>query len=274
MPHPFFPLEPAFAWVYCLALVGLTAAASYTDLRRLTIPKVLTLSTLGLGIIMNLLRGAGLGADGHAVWLFQEPGAVLGAFDGLLFSLAGFATGFGLFFVMWILGTCGGGDLKLFAALGAWVGPTLAVLVLISTLILVVVFAVARLAWSFVTRGYRPTAHDYTLQGAAKSGKRSGKGAAAEARRTRQRLMAYSLPVAVSTALVLAWVFRGELRLAQPGGSVVPHQPDAPARVMSVPHQPDAPARVMSRPSLARRAGMEARFRAGLPVPVREAVGS
>jgi prepilin peptidase CpaA len=214
MPHPFFPLEPAFAWVYCLALVGLTAAASYTDLRRLTIPKVLTLSTLALGILMNLVRGAGLGAEGHAVWKLGANGAAVGALDGLLFALAGFATGFALFFVMWLLGTCGGGDLKLFAALGAWVGPTLAVLVLIGTLILVVVFAVARLAWSFVTRGYRPTARDYTLQGAAKSGKRG----AAEARRTRQRLMAYSLPVAVSTALVLAWVFRGELHLAPPHG--------------------------------------------------------
>src|SRR5262249_46353569 len=128
----------------------------------------------------------------------------------------GFATGFGLFFVMWILGTCGGGDLKLFAALGAWVGPTLAVFVLIATLILVVVFAVARLAWSFVARGYRPAAHDYTLQGAARAGKRAGKQGAVDARRTRQRLTAYSLPVAVSTALVLAWVFRGELHLAPP----------------------------------------------------------
>jgi prepilin peptidase CpaA len=218
MSHPFFPLEPAFAWVYCVALVGLTAVASYTDLRRLTIPKVLTLSTLALGVVMNLVRGAGLGADGHTVWVLGAHGAAVGALDGLLFALAGFGTGFALFFVMWLLGTCGGGDLKLFAALGAWVGPSLAVLVLIGTLILVVVFSVARLAWSFVSRGYRSTARDYTLQEAARSGKRAGKQTAAEARRPRQRLMAYSLPVAVSTAVVLAWVFRGELRLAPPRG--------------------------------------------------------
>jgi hypothetical protein len=80
----------------------------------------------------------------------------------------------------------------------------------------VVIFSIARLAWSFVTHGYRQTARDYTLQGAARSGKRAGKQGAVDARRTRQRLMAYSLPVAVSTALVLGWVFRGELHLAPP----------------------------------------------------------
>jgi hypothetical protein len=30
---------------------------------------------------------------------------------------------------------------------------------------------------------------------------------------TRRRLMAYSLPIALSTAVVLAWVFRSELHL-------------------------------------------------------------
>ena len=50
MRHPFFP-EPFFAWLFCAALVLITGLASYTDLRRLTIPKGLTLTALALGLL-------------------------------------------------------------------------------------------------------------------------------------------------------------------------------------------------------------------------------
>src|SRR5262249_137668 len=148
MRHPFFPPEPVFAWAFCAVLVLLTGLACYTDLRRLTIPKSLTLTALALGLLMNLVRGAWLGATAEAVWTLGAHGGLVGALDALLFSLAGFAVGFGLFFLMWVLGTCGGGDVKLFAALGAWVGPYLALFVLIGTLFCVVLFSIVRLAWN------------------------------------------------------------------------------------------------------------------------------
>lgn len=219
--HPFFP-DPAFAWTFYLVLVGLTLLATYTDLRRLVIPKQLTLIGLALGVLFNVVRGAWMGANAttEGVWALGPNGAFVGGLDGLLFALAGFATGFGLFFIMWFLGTCGGGDVKLFAALGAWVGPVLAVLVLTGTLVFVVVLSLVRLAWTFVRRGVRPAVQEYSMKGAARSGKRAGKQGHPDARRPRQRLMAYSLPVALSTACVLLWVFRAELQLPVPAGVV------------------------------------------------------
>jgi prepilin peptidase CpaA len=215
MPKPFFP-DPVtvFAWTFYVVLVGITIIASYTDLRRLSIPKELTLTGLALGILFNTVRGGLLGAEGHRVWLLGENGALLGLLDGFLFALAGFVVGFALFFIMWILGTCGGGDVKLFGALGAWVGGRAVIYILVLTLLLLVLVSVLRLIWSIVSRGFRPTFKDYSVKAAARSGKKAGKQGYADLRHTRRRLTAYSPLVAVSTALLLLWFFRTELHLA------------------------------------------------------------
>src|SRR3954447_20707140 len=104
----FFP-DPLFGWAYLAALFGLLAAAAWKDLRALVIPKQLTVPALALGLLVNVARGAWLGAAGNAAWVLPEGGPVVGALDGLLFTLAGFAVAFGLFFAMWFLGVCGGG---------------------------------------------------------------------------------------------------------------------------------------------------------------------
>src|SRR5262249_55788036 len=144
MPPPFFP-NLAFGWAFVGTLLALLAAASCTDLRRMKVPKVLTLAALGAGVLFNLIRGPWLGAQGSGVWCLGGGSGLLGASDGFLFALAGFLTGFGLFFLLWILGACGGGDVKLFAALGAWLGPVLALYVLIATIPLVFVITLVRI---------------------------------------------------------------------------------------------------------------------------------
>src|SRR4051812_3196431 len=130
----FFP-DPLFGWAFVAALFALLAVAAWNDLRALVIPKQLTLPALALGLLFNVARGAWLGADGHAAWVLGEGGPAAGALDGLLFALAGFAVAFGLFFLFWFLGVCGGGDVKLFAALGAWVGPRYVLYVLIVSIL-------------------------------------------------------------------------------------------------------------------------------------------
>jgi prepilin peptidase CpaA len=81
-------------------LVGATACV--TDLRSRRIPNVLT-----------------FGASAAAV-LFLGVSA---GWAGVLWSLEGWAVGC-LFFLPWfLLGGMGAGDVKLLAALGAWVGP-------------------------------------------------------------------------------------------------------------------------------------------------------
>jgi prepilin peptidase CpaA len=202
MAHPFFP-DPIFGWVFCLVLMALLVVAAYQDVRRMVVPKWITLPMLALGLLFNLVRG---------VWL---TGDAWGLLDGLLVSLGGFAAGFVMFLLMYVLGTCGGGDVKLFAAAGAWVGPLIVVYLLIGTLACVVVMTFARVAGRLVTgRGLAtPRPSGTPTRGTAKN-----------------RLLTYSLPLALSAAVVLFWVFRVELHLAE-----TPHRPTEVGQVRTGP---------------------------------------
>jgi prepilin peptidase CpaA len=205
MQNPFFP-GPVFAWLFLGVLMSLLAAASYTDLGRMVVPKRVTLTALAGGLGFNILRGALLGAQGITTWIIPDAGAVLGACDGALFALAGFALGFVLFFALWMLGVCGGGDVKLFAALGAWVGPYLAISVLAVTLVVVMALMFARMLLHLVGR----------------QGLRIPKAAALQAGRKnhqpRRRVLGFSLPLAIATALVLFWIFRVDLQFVSAPG--------------------------------------------------------
>ncbi len=83
-------------------------------------------------------------------WL-TAPGAVLGlalqayyqGWRGAALSLAGAALGFGIFAALYLAGGMGAGDVKLFAAVGAFVGPYRLALVFIFTGVLGGIVAVA-----------------------------------------------------------------------------------------------------------------------------------
>jgi prepilin peptidase CpaA len=57
---------------------------------------------------------------------------------------AGIGVGFGLTFVLFALGGMGGGDVKLFAGIGAWVGPTRVLEIFAAEAIIGMVIVVAR----------------------------------------------------------------------------------------------------------------------------------
>ena len=86
--------------VVILTMVLLMAVVM--DLHSSRIPNWLTFSGMGFALA------------GHA-WLNNM--------DGVLFSLAGLGTGLGLFFLFYLAGAIGAGDVKLMAAVGAMVGP-------------------------------------------------------------------------------------------------------------------------------------------------------
>jgi len=79
-----------------------TAVAMATDLRHRRIPNWLTVSSALLGLVFH--------------------GATQG-WQGIGQSLGGFAVGFGILLVLWLIGGGGGGDVKLMGAIGAWLGP-------------------------------------------------------------------------------------------------------------------------------------------------------
>ena len=87
--------------IIVVVLMIVLLIAVVTDLRSSRIPNWLTFPAMGFALA------------GHA-WL--------GSMHGVLFSLAGLGTGLGLFFLIYLAGGIGAGDVKLMAAIGAFVG--------------------------------------------------------------------------------------------------------------------------------------------------------
>jgi prepilin peptidase CpaA len=87
-----------------IVLMAMVAAAAVTDLRTRRIPNWIPVS-----------------------------GAVIGVVFGGLPSLAGAALGFGIFMILYVAGGMGAGDVKLFSAVGALVGPQQIIWVFIFT---------------------------------------------------------------------------------------------------------------------------------------------
>src|SRR5215470_1280449 len=91
------------AHICCMAIGGVACA---TDLRTRRIPNVLTFGAALAGLMFQFATG-GVGALGQAAL-----GWLLGAL---------------VFLIPFALGGMGGGDVKLLAALGAWLGPLSAI---------------------------------------------------------------------------------------------------------------------------------------------------
>jgi prepilin peptidase CpaA len=193
----------------------------------MTIPKWLSVPTLALGLLFNVVRGGWMGWLDRDNWLLERGGWGIGALDGLLFALAGFAVAFALFFVLWILGTCGGGDVKLCAALGAWVGPLWTLFLLVGTMLCLITFGIARLVWSLFTQGMQATKKDYYARHGKKPHAKQPREAVGRQGFLvpRKRLVTFSLPVAVATAVVLMWVCRRDLGLTHSTNANTPPAP-------------------------------------------------
>lgn len=86
---------------YQVAALAIGAVACVTDIRFRRVPNWLTFSAVPLGLIAHSLLPIGQGP----VW-----------------GLVGFVVGLAVFFPFFALGGLGAGDVKLMAALGAWLG--------------------------------------------------------------------------------------------------------------------------------------------------------
>jgi prepilin peptidase CpaA len=195
MEQPFFPNLP-FAVVFVLLLAGGLAYAAWRDWKALVVPKWLSLSILGAGVVANVVRGGWMATDGQSVLILAPSNVAVGSLDGLMFALAGFVCGFVLFFVFWIFGMCGGGDVKLVAAVGAWLGPRFVLgAVFLSTPFLVVLV--------MLTMGYRILGGNL----ARLPGHTTATGRATP--RARRRVTSYSLPFALGAAVILGLLLWG-----------------------------------------------------------------
>jgi prepilin peptidase CpaA len=81
------------------AIVTLAAVSAFGDVRTGRVPNTLTFGAAAIGLVFHAGSG-GLGA-----------------------SLLGYVVGLAVFLPLFALGGMGGGDVKLLAAFGAWLGP-------------------------------------------------------------------------------------------------------------------------------------------------------
>ncbi len=111
-------------WLPFIVLSLLLAGAVWHDVRSRRIPNVLVLVGLVLAFALQAVLPEG---DG----LFLAPFGSIG----LLWSLAGVATGLALLLPMYALRALGAGDVKLLAMIGAFVGPGAAIGIAACTLL-------------------------------------------------------------------------------------------------------------------------------------------
>jgi prepilin peptidase CpaA len=97
---------PAVIDAPAIAVLALGAVAAVVDVSTRKVPNALTFGAAAVGLAF------GLATNGLA---------------GLGWSLAGWAVGVLLFLPLFAVRAMGGGDVKLLAAMGAWLGPALVV---------------------------------------------------------------------------------------------------------------------------------------------------
>src|SRR5262249_35819248 len=139
------------------------------------IPNYLTVPTALAGLAFHILAPSGWGA---------------------LTSLSGFAVGFSLLIVPWLLGGSGMGDVKLLAALGAWLGPKLTLIAFAVSVGTAAMIAIGVLAYVALTSGMAQSQRRFL---------KSRREATAPPARA-LRVLPFAVPVAMSTWLVLIWV--------------------------------------------------------------------
>ncbi len=161
--------------VFLACVLAFTAVAAVHDFRTKRLPNVLTVPALVAGLVFAIVRGS------------VESGAA-GAWERLLDSLGGFAVGFGIMWVLWMVGGGLGGDVKFVGAVGAWLGTwnTLMVLAVASGLALVATFFMAAL----------------TMLGMG-SGAQRGKGV--QLKDVKRGVVPFGVPVAVATWCVVGY---------------------------------------------------------------------
>lgn len=169
-------------FIFCVG--AYTIAAAIWDIRIKRIPNKLTLPVFGLGIVYQ---------------------GVFNGLSGLGDAGLGFLLGFGLLFVLWMIGSGGGGDVKLIGGLSVWLGWRLTGFVLLGSTGFAAIGTFFILVYSMLFKGVWKTKNKYTSGAArdAKKGEKPKKETVAD--RVARRPMGFAVPVALATWLVVAW---------------------------------------------------------------------
>jgi prepilin peptidase CpaA len=154
------------------------ALCALIDFRTKRIPNWLTMPAAILGLIYSGLAPHGVG---------------------ILWSLAGFAVGMSLLLLPWLLGGGGMGDVKMLAALGAWLGPLGILIAFGLGSVLAALGMISVLTLSMLSSGFSTTRKNYVTVAA-------GGSTAVGAPRKVRRVLPFAVPMALGTWLVLGWM--------------------------------------------------------------------
>jgi len=167
--------------VFVAGVLLLTGISAYTDTRSRRIPNWLTVSALAAGLIYQ---------------------AVFHGWPGLADAGRAFAVGFGTFFVLWIIGGGGGGDVKLMGALSVWLGFKLTLYAMVLSMVFVILGTGALMAWTVLRHGAKRWKKQYLATGRTDAHGRPVTAESVELRQNR-RVMAFAVPVALATWMIL-----------------------------------------------------------------------
>lgn len=155
-----------------IAVLVFVAAAVITDLKWLRIPNWITVPAFILALAFY---------------------GIVDGWSGLLFSLAGFGTGFGILFLLWAIGGGGGGDVKLMGAVGAWVGALPVLAIFIGSAIFAVMCTVIMMAMNRIN-GHRVLQTESTSEESSTIQARNN---------PLKQHVPYAVPVAMATICVI-----------------------------------------------------------------------
>lgn len=167
--------------VFVAGVLLLTGISAYTDTRSRRIPNWLTVSAFLIGLVYQ---------------------AVFHQWPGLADAGRAFAVGFGTFFVLWIIGGGGGGDVKLMGALSVWLGLKLTLYAMVLSIVFVIAGTGAAMAWTILRHGMKRMKKQYLATGRTDAQGRPIYSETVQQRQDR-RVMAYAVPVALATWLVM-----------------------------------------------------------------------
>lgn len=165
--------------VWGAVFTAFLVAASVTDVRTRRIPNPLVLSLLAVGIAFSIA---------------SRPVP-----EALLASAGGVGLGFAIWIGFWLVGVMGAGDVKFFAAIGAWLGPAATWRAALAAAIVGGLLAVLMLLHA---KGLGPAMRRLSL--ALSSGSLAILGHAQPGEATPQRHLPYGVALAVG-ALMIFW---------------------------------------------------------------------
>lgn len=170
-------------------LVALTAAV--IDFRRFRVPNKLTFPLCLSGLVFH---------------------AIVSGLTGLQFSLVGIAVGFAVLLIFYITGIMGAGDVKLLAAVGAWIGGANILYVFCIAGIAAGIHSLVALAWQRRLRVVPAVFHVCLVQvmTLGRHVSRSDAGSLAEATQRddrRRYVMPFAVMIAIGVVVVAVWQF-------------------------------------------------------------------